>query len=142
MNQLLQQFSQLGAVYGLLFSGQEILKDAILGFDGRGRKLLVLQKQNRHVIQTSLIDLNEVKECSVKKYYGGIKKGELKKRKLEHFLEKIVLHFSFFHDHPPVDVLFYRCTDNHLFEAATLEKKARNWAALLSKMQSATRRIM
>jgi hypothetical protein len=141
MHQFLQQFSLLGSVYHLTFSGQEILSDSILGLDGIQRKLLVLQKQSPHTFRSMVIALNDVQECSVRKYYGTIKSGDLKKRTLEHFLEKISLHFSFGSQHPPVEVLFYHYNTHHVFDIPKQERKARHWEAVLTKLQSSAKRI-
>jgi hypothetical protein len=134
MNKVLNQFRELGTVFNLTFSGQEILKDCILGFDGVHQKLLVQKNQDENTFHSIVIDLNEVKECTVKKHYGKINSGDLKKRKLEHFLEKIVLQFAFVNNHPPVEVRFYHHSTNHIFDIPVLEQKARHWQAILSIM--------
>ncbi len=134
MNKFLQQFSELGTVFHLTFSSQEVLKNCILGFDGVHQKLLVLKKQGESTFHSIVIALPDVKECSVKKHYGTIKRGDLKKRKLEHFLEAIVLQFTFVNSHPPVEVTFYHHCHNHIFDIFLLEQKARHWQAFLSKM--------
>src|SRR5579875_2921284 len=75
MNELLKNFHESGTENGLRFSSQEVLKNSILVLDGVHRKLLVMtQKDNAHV--SFLINLNEVKNCSVKKIYGSLNAGE------------------------------------------------------------------
>src|ERR1044072_2899941 len=95
MKQLLDYFSRLGTKYNLNFSGQEILKDHILGLDGIQRKLLVLSGIHSGRLHDCIIDLNEVRSCSLKKYYGKILANGLTSKKLEQYIEKIWLHIDF-----------------------------------------------
>jgi hypothetical protein len=133
MNKLLKNFSQLGTENDLSFSSQEVLKNCVLGLDGVQRKILVVQREYGFV-GSFIIDLREVKNCTVKKIYGTINVGDLKKKKLEQYLEKIVLHFDL-NSNSSVEIVFYKHFENHLLEALELEQKAKNWDAILSKMQ-------
>ena len=67
MNHLMNRFSELGTRYGVNFTSQAILKDEILGIDGVQRKLLILNTTDKNEISHELIDLDELKHCSVKK---------------------------------------------------------------------------
>jgi len=133
MNNLLKYFNQLGTENGLSFSSNEFLKNKIMALDGLNRKILVVTKEGNYY-GSYLIDLNQVKNCSVKKVYGTINGGDLKNRKLEQFLEKIVLHFEIYNK-SSVEIIFYTHFENHIYESIDLEKKARHWEAILSKMQ-------
>ena len=134
MNHLFQRLRQLGIDNNVSFSGQELLKDCIIGFAGIHRKVFVLKQLSDIAFQSFVIDLNEVKRCTVRKQYGAIRTGELKVRKLDHYLEEMVLHFELKNGEPPVEVLFYKHSDNHVGEIAELERKARYWSAILSKL--------
>ena len=134
MNNILKHFSQLGTENNLSFSSQEILDHCVLGLDGVQRKILVATRRDEHY-GSFIIDLNEVKNCSVKKIYGTIKAGELKNHKLEKYLEKIVLHFEL-HRKPAVEIVFYENFGNHISQTQELEQKAKHWEAILSKLQT------
>ena len=134
MNKILNHFSQLGTENNLSFSSQERLHHCVLGLDGVNRKILVVTREDDYY-GSFIIDLNEVKACTVKKIYGTIQAGDLKHQKLEQYLEKIVLHFEL-HRKPPVEIMFYRNLDNHIYETQELEQKAKHWEAILSKMQT------
>lgn len=138
MNKLLKYFSQLGTENDLSFSSQEILKDCILGLDGVGRKILVVTREDEF-FASLIIDLNRVKNCSLKKIYGTIKAGDLKGHKLDQYLEKIVLHFEM--DKDPVEIVFYNHFDYHVYETLEMEQKARHWETILSKMLSPQKKI-
>jgi hypothetical protein len=139
MNQLLKYFSQAGTENELSFSSQEILKNSVFGLDGVQRKILVVTRED-DFFGSFIIDLREVINCSVKKIYGTINVGDLKKARLEQYLEKIVLHFDM-NNNSSVEIVFYKHFNNHLLEAIELEQKAKHWDAILSKMQAPLKNI-
>jgi hypothetical protein len=139
MNNILKHFSQLGTENNLSFSSQEILNHCVLGLDGVNRKILVVTRED-NFYGSFIIDLNEVKNCTVKKIYGTIKPGDLKDHKIEQYLEKIVLHFEL-NSKPPVEIVFYKNFDNHIYEIQELEQKAKHWETILSKMLTALKNI-
>jgi hypothetical protein len=134
MNKLLKHFSLLGAQNGLSFSAQEILNNCVLGLDGVHRKILVVTREDDYY-GSFIINLNEVRNCTVKKIYGTIRANDLKDHKLEQYLEKIVLHFDL-HERPSVEIVFYKNFENHIYETQELEQKAKHWEAILSKMRT------
>ena len=134
MNNILKYFNQLGTENGLSFSSNEFLKNSIMGLDGLNRKILVVKKEDGFY-GSFLIDLKHVKDCSVKKIFGTINGGDLKNNKLEQYLEKIILHFELYNK-PALEIVFYTHFENHIYESIELEKKARHWEAILSKMRT------
>jgi hypothetical protein len=139
MNNLLKHFSQLGTENNLNFSSQEVLNNCILGLDGINRKILVATKEDGFY-SSFIIDLNDVKSCTVKKIYGTIRVGDLRNHRLDQYLEKMVLHFEL-NRKPSVEIVFYKNHDNHIFETQELEQKARHWEAILSKMHAPIKNI-
>jgi hypothetical protein len=134
MNNLLKQFSRSGTEYNLSFSSQEVLNNCVLGLDGMNRKILVVTKEDNHYT-SMVIDLNEVKTCTVKKIYGTIIADTFKKEKPEQYLQQIVLRFDL-DSKPPVEIVFYKNSENHIYESTDLERKARHWETILSKMKT------
>lgn len=134
MNRLLHQFSELGSHYNLTFSSQEILHDCIIGLDGVNRKILVTRSAEDVISHSEMIALSDVKSCSVIRQYGTIKSGELRVKKLETYLERVALHFEREGNQPSIEIPFYQHRKNGLHELERLEKKARHWEMLLSKM--------
>ena len=51
-------FSKLGSLYNLSFTGQEILRDKIIGLDGPRRKLLIVE-ESLNKYNSIIIDLYE-----------------------------------------------------------------------------------
>lgn len=126
-------FSNLGAIYNLSFTGQEILQDKIIGLDGPRKKILVVEQQHKKY-HSHLIDLYEVRSCKVKKMYTAIDSSGYEKNKLEDHLHSISLDFDFKTEKDPVAVFFYRYGSDSLFEMNNLEHKTKHWEAMLSKM--------
>jgi hypothetical protein len=139
MNKILKHFNHLGTENNLSFSSQEILNHCVLGLDGVNRKILVVTKEYNYY-DSFIVDLNEVKICKVKKVYGTINAGDLKDRKLEQYLEKIVLHFEL-QGKPSVEIVFYSNLNNHIYETQELDQRAKLWETILSKMQRPSKNI-
>lgn len=139
MNSILKHFRQLAVENGLSFSSQELLHHSILGLDGVNRKILIVTKEDNYY-SSFIIDLDQVKTCTVNKIYGTIKAGDLPKNKMEQYLEKITLHFEV-HGKAPAEIVFYQNFNNHIYDSQELEQKAKHWEAILSKMQRPVKKI-
>ena len=133
MNQFLTRFRELGSLHNLSFSSQEILQHAALGLDGVHRMLLILIGSSESTASNHLINLRKVKTCFVKKQYGTISAG-LKDDTLEQYLEKLSLCFEIKNGESPVEVVFYDHSSGDLYQIHEIEKKAKHWEAILSKM--------
>jgi hypothetical protein len=133
MHKMLFTFSELGTQYNLSFTSQEVLKQRIIGLDGLNRKLLLLAEENGKY-DWDIIDLNEVKSCTVKMTYSRINAGDLDSKKLADYMENIALEFEFKTGRQNVSLPFYTAALNHIFEMGELEEKAKGWEAMLSKL--------
>jgi len=129
---LLHGFNHAGAIRGLSFSSQEILKNYIIGLDGLHRHLLILHYSGT-AIYTSL-PLADIKTCIIKKAYESVEYGSATKSAVEHELRSISLQFSFNNNADDLFVEFYNSRVNSIYEMAELETKAKDWQLLLSKM--------
>ena len=134
MKQIFNRLSELGIKNNLRFSSQELLENAVIALDGMQGKLLVINGIAKDKYDEALIDLDELKSCSLKKEYGSIRVGDLKKRKLEQLLNKISLHFEFRNNKEPVDVPFYEHSEADNLNVSEMELKAKHWGIILSKM--------
>ncbi|MEP7278576.1 MAG: hypothetical protein ABI813_08040 [Bacteroidota bacterium] len=127
------QISQLGTRFNLSFSGYEKIGNKIMAFDGVRRKLLIIDAADSSE-KYDIIELNEISKISIKKIFNSIEAGELKKRSLEQFIKNICLQFNFRNRLHSVVLSFYDRENDSITEALPLEKKARNWQILLSKI--------
>jgi hypothetical protein len=134
MKQLLDYFSRLGSKYHLRFSGQEILTDCIFGFDGINKKILVLSGIQQGRYSEQVIDLDKVSRCTVKKYYGSIQANALATTPLDQYLEKLEVAVTFHNEEKTVAIPFYKTPGSALSELPQLERKAKRWNTLLSKL--------
>jgi hypothetical protein len=127
------QLSELGSTFGFSFSSHEVLGNKIFGLDGTKRKLLIVEKLNgQH--WPSVIDIDDISSIAVKITYRNIQAGELKRKEIEDFLESISLQFTFSNGTNEMNLVFYEDGVNQVKDLHILEKKARNWQAMLSKM--------
>jgi hypothetical protein len=132
--ELLRHTNELGIVCNLSFSSQEVFKGCAIGLDGKHRKLLIVEKSNATNYDWHLIDLDNVINCTLKKTYRSIKAGELEKRSIEEYLETINLRLEFLDHREPIEIPFYAHDSNKEVNITELERKARRWQIMLSKM--------
>ena len=127
------RLSKWGSALNLSFSSHEILNNKIIGLDGIKRKLLVAEKNNESG-SPYIIELAKVTAITLKKIYKSIKAGALKTRRMEEFLESILLQFEYATDEDPIVLPFYERKLNEIQDLQEVEKKARNWQMILSKI--------
>ena len=127
------QLHELSSRFSMSFSSHEVIGNKIIGVDGINRKLLVLEEADGRS-NSYIIDLDEVRAISVKKIYNGIKAGELKKRRIEEFLKTIHLQFEFKNGNKDTAWPFYENEIDNIYDLRKLERKAKNWQMILSKM--------
>jgi hypothetical protein len=130
---LLHRFSQIGIENNMSFTSQEILQDGIIGLDGLNKKLLILESSEDDFNWT-IINLEEVKACNVKKLYQVTNRGTLKKQVMEEHLEKLVLQFELKDKNEKIEIPFFSFGKNHIYQLAELEQKAKYWETSLSKL--------
>jgi hypothetical protein len=127
-----QQLSELGSKFNLSFSSQTIIGNKLIALDGIKKSLLVLETDNKSYI----IQLDKVASVSVKKTYNSIRPGELNNKGIEEFLNTIELQFEYSNNKGTVSLLFYDCKEDDLHKLPMLERNAKNWQMILSKMTS------
>lgn len=131
---LLVFFSKLGSLYNLSFTGQEVLRNKIIGIDVPRRKLLIVE-ETLTKYNSIIIDLYGVCACKVKKTYSAIKSGDLRKNKIEKYLTTMALQFHFKNGNPPLAIIFHsKNMRNSISDIKKLENKTKRWEAMLSKM--------
>ena len=87
------------------------------------------------------IELNEVKEISIRKTYSNIKPGELNKKKFNEFLETILLQFEYKNQDKKISLPFYESDKHGIQNLEKLDRNARIWQMILSKMINPKRNI-
>jgi hypothetical protein len=128
-----RQLSQLGTRFNMSFSSHELIGNKIIGFDGKQRKLLITEKSNI-VEDAQIIAIDDIKAISIKKVYNGIFAGALKKKHIANFLNSMVLKFELRNNREPIILQLYESVLNRLYDVTGLERRARNWQLMLSKL--------
>src|SRR6185436_19156965 len=81
-----------------------------------------------------IIELDKVSAISVKKTYNSIQPGELNKRNFEEFLKTIHLQFEFADEAETILLPFYENETDTIRDLPRLERNAKNWQLILSKI--------
>ena len=127
------RISELGSLLNLSFSSILSLGNKTIALDGIRKKLLVMDNSD-DADTNCIIDLDEVKTIWLKKNYNSIKPGELKEESLEKFVESVHLRLEYKDGRTIFSLPFYELGKNELNNLPVLERNARNWQMILSKM--------
>ena len=90
----------------------------------------MLEGNNRSYI----IELEKVTSVSVKKTYSSIRPGELNNKGIEEFLKTIELKFEYNSNKRTICLPFFDCEKDDSRNLPRLERNAKNWQLILSKM--------
>ncbi|MCW3112523.1 MAG: hypothetical protein JWR18_919 [Segetibacter sp.] len=115
----------------LHFSSQEEVGAHLMALDVLKRKLLYARKTPR-TTSCLIIDLNQLQACSLKKEYSSIAAGELKSKKLHHFLKSVFLNLVF--KNGTVSLPLYDVQKQQQGDVEQLETQAKKWQNNLSKL--------
>jgi hypothetical protein len=127
------ELSELGSRFNLSFSGHLAFGNKIMALDGLKRCLFILDTGSGSG-RSCIIDLNNVAIITLKKSYGSIDHGELKKKGIEEFMKRIELEFEFLDKRETIVLPFYDCNTDEQTDRLKLMKNAENWHKMLSKM--------
>jgi len=117
----------------LNFSNLDEVGSSVIAIDPTKRKLLYL-KSAPDTSSCLIVDLNNLKECTIKKQYNGINAGDLNKRKISDFLRSIFLNLRFKNDSAPVTLPLYDAQKDKHDDVEQLEVQATKWERLVSKL--------
>lgn len=117
------------------FLKHEVFGNLSLSLDVVRRRLMISELVNR-IGRSFQIHLPATKKISIKKVYKDIYAWQLKRKRLEDFLEAIYLQFEFLDGKQAIHVpVFDRAVDN-LHDLPETEKKLLYWQDLLSEVRS------
>jgi hypothetical protein len=115
----------------LYFSSHGQVGDNVMALDILKRKLLYARKTPA-TTSYLIVDLNGLEGCSLKKEYSSIAAGELKYRKLHHFLKSVFLNLVF--KNRTVSLPLYDVKKQQQGDVEQLEAQAKKWETIVSKM--------
>jgi len=86
-------------------------------------------------LESFQIPLQATKLISIKKVYSNIRVGQLRRKKLEEFLETIYLQFEFSDGRNAIQLPVFERSFNHIHDLPEIEKKVSYWHDLLSELR-------
>jgi hypothetical protein len=128
--------SKLGSKFNLSFSSYLELRNKIVALDGLKKSLLVYET-NQGIKKPFIIELSKVSAVTVKKCNSEIAPEQWKEKGSEAFLKSIDLEFKYGR-HETIIISFYDCKTDDISDLPKLERNARNWQMILSKMIRST----
>jgi hypothetical protein len=117
----------------LNFLSQDEVGANIIALDLPKRKLLYVKKAP-DTSSCLIIDLNNLEKCTIKKEYNSINAGELKSKKLHHFLKSIFLNLVFKNGSRTVSLPLFDVRKDEQDNIEKLEAQAKKWKSIVSKL--------
>lgn len=111
----------------------DILGNTMIGLDTSLKRLVYLQFSTSVPTMTE-IEFSGINRCILKKQYGGISAGGLKKTSLHHYLKTISLELHFANGRKACSIPFYEKKKDQLVCIPALEIKARTWQTIVSDL--------
>jgi hypothetical protein len=112
---------------------KDILGSRLIGLDIMKKKLVYLRNYSKK-INCIVVNLKNLKSCSLKKQYDSIEAGGLKNKKLHEYLNSVSLELRF-EDNPKVMILsFFEKHKDKLYHLPQLEMKAKEWEKTLTNL--------
>jgi hypothetical protein len=105
----------------------------ILALDAAKRTLLFAKKDAAKA-RCLVIDLNNIDRCSIKKEYESINAGELKYKKLFHFIKRICINLGVRNSQRNVSLSLFDSSRDQRGNVEIIETKAHKWMAIVSKL--------
>ncbi len=137
VQELISLFNKTGEKHGLSFSSQEVLRHKIIGLDGINRKFVMVNEKEG----SSIISLDEVKSCVMKKNLVNYQSVDQKDSGYEKFVSSIGLLFEFKNKKQTEQVLFYDNLLHPVAEEKIMEVKAKDWETILSKIIGSSEKV-
>lgn len=125
---LFRHLSKMAEKKKLIFSSQELFHQTLIGLDGVSQKLLVVSINEQGKINDYMIDIRQLRRCSVKTIMN------------EHYpdqLSRLMLEFEFTTVDEPLQIPIYTATAQTGKLADAIHQKAKLWEMILQKMTSA-----
>jgi hypothetical protein len=126
------EISELGSKFNLSFSSYLEFGKKIIALDGVKKSLLVLETNQDHK-KPFIIDLSKVSAITVKRCFSSTGKEQLNDKGMEELLKSIDLEFKYGR-HETIIISFYDCKTDNISDVSKLERNARNWQMILTKM--------
>jgi hypothetical protein len=126
------RLSELESKFDLSFSSYLVLGNQLIALDGTKDRLLVWNTKGA-LNQSYVIELSKVAAVSVEKSYGSPRPEESYVSGSEDFVKMIGLQFEY-RSNEVIVLPFYDCDIDEIRELPRLERSAKDWQLILSKL--------
>ena len=128
---LLYDLNKIAAHFKLKLSKTEAVKTTAFAIDAIRKKFLLIDEKDQPYFKT--IDLKNIDACTVKVDYRSINAGDLDKKDMEEFIDKVQLQISHINPLKSVNINFYDKNDDNVVELRSLIDKATEWRDEITK---------
>ncbi len=126
---LFRHLSKLAEKKKLIFSSQELFHQTLIGLDGVSQKLLVASINEQGKINDYIIDIRQLRRCSVKTVMNDHHPEQL---------SRLMLEFELSNGDESLQIPIYTATEQTGKIAVAIHQKAKLWEMILQKMTAAT----
>jgi hypothetical protein len=135
---LLSNLKAISTHFKLNFSKQEIIGKTAFALDSSEKKLLIMHD---HEPYFKTIDLGNVSSCTVKVDYKSINAGDLRKKTMDDFIEKIELQIAHIDPAKSIYIRFFDTSRNNLSEVRQCIVSAKSWREKITAILRAGRPV-
>lgn len=125
---LFRHLSKLAEKRKLILSSQELFHQTLIGLDGVSQKLLVVSINEQGKVNDYIIDIRQLRRCSVKTITNDHHPEQL---------SRMMLEFELSNKDEPLQIPIYTATAQTGKIADALHQKAKLWEMILQKMTAA-----
>lgn len=125
---LFRHLSKLAEKRKLILSSQELFHQTLIGLDGVSQKLLVVSINEQGKVNDYIIDIRQLRRCSVKTITNDYHPEQL---------SRMMLEFELSNKDEPLQIPIYTATALTGKIADALHQKAKLWEMILQKMTAA-----
>lgn len=129
--ELLQELRRVAERNLFSLSMEDVFSNCALGIDSTN-KYLVYYASRLPVV----VDVKEISSCSMNVILRNIQAGDLDHNKLEDYIVRISLRLLNNVGSKPLEIVFYDCNENEIFELPVLRQKALMWKQTINQLFS------
>ena len=131
--QLLDRFKRWEKEHQLLCTEEGVFENYLIGLDEEKRKLLIVKATASKEFTSDVIDIDDLKGCSVRKEFNKPDGENFKRLGSDRHLDRIILECEYQDKRQPLEIIFYEPAINYPYEIAELKQKAKHWEIVISR---------
>jgi hypothetical protein len=124
-------FNRIASENNIKYTKHEKFSNKIIGLDQLKKTLVIFEFE--HQDNPILINLSDLRSCTLVKEYGHINTGNETKPKLERYTQSIDLVFTFKNKSESIIVTLYENHMNGIDQMLSLEASGKEWETIISQ---------